>query len=99
MEKSDNDDESVFNIIKDTDFRLEVNNKEKDRIVKSCCFELNGTYITWGAQFLISVGILTFSCVQLALIPSAAISSSSIYTALVSGILSYWLPNPSLPKR
>ena len=43
-------------------------------------------------QVILSLGIITFSLIQISIIPEE--EGKSVYFSLVSGLVGYWLPSP-----
>mgnify|MGYP001476980873 CR=1 FL=1 len=43
-------------------------------------------------QVILSLGIITFSLIQISIIPEE--EDKSVYFSLVSGLVGYWLPSP-----
>ena len=90
----------------DTDNTPQLNNRvieqvfvdeaanERKNVWKSCCFEVDRRFVKFIIQVLITFLILVFSLIKIIADPSC--EASNTYTSIISGILGFWLPQPTL---
>lgn len=68
--------------------------KQKDEWT-ACCSKSDSHFVKFVTQILFSGSVMIFSLIQVA----RGGGQNEIYFSLISGILGYWMPNPSLPEK
>lgn len=61
---------------------------------RSCCFNVDKRVLLFSVQVMISTGILVFCIHQV--IKAKDCCESSTYMSMISGLVGYWLPQPSM---
>jgi len=76
-----------------------VEDKKDDEIVDEyhiCCSKSSVGFIKFATQFIISMTVMIFSMIMISMDPE---KDNSIYFSLISGILTLYIPPPTLAHK